>query len=98
MLTLGALGIGAFNALLYTGLQTTTALNAMLLQAAQPSLILVMEAVMMKDRTNVPNRRCITISCGRPCDVSRGSPVALVSLSLNPSDAIISFAVLLWSI
>ena len=52
MLILGALGIGAFNTLLYTGLQTTTALNAMLLQAAQPGLILVMGAALMKDRTN----------------------------------------------
>ena len=39
MAILGALGIGAFNTLLYTGLQTTTALNSMLIQSAQPALI-----------------------------------------------------------
>ncbi|MEO7775177.1 MAG: hypothetical protein ABIT61_10920 [Steroidobacteraceae bacterium] len=37
------LGIGAFNPVLYSGLQTTTALNAMLLQAAQPAFVHVWE-------------------------------------------------------
>src|SRR3546814_4253262 len=35
LLLLGALGIGAFGTMLYTGLTTTTALNSMLLQSAQ---------------------------------------------------------------
>ena len=99
MLILGALGIGAFNTLLYTGLQTTTALNAMLLQAAQPGLILVMGAALMKDRTNAYQIVGVLISlAGVLAIVSRGNPVALVNLSLNRGDAIISFAVLLWSI
>src|SRR3546814_8510668 len=51
VLLLGALGIGAFNTLLYTGLQTTTALNAMLIQSAQPALILLIGALVMRDRT-----------------------------------------------
>lgn len=33
VLLLGALGIGTFNTLLYTGLQTTTAVNGLLLQS-----------------------------------------------------------------
>src|SRR3546814_14095123 len=41
VLLLGALGIGAFNTLLYTGLQTPTALKAMLIQWGQPERILL---------------------------------------------------------
>ena len=51
MAILGALGIGAFNTLLYTGLQTTTALNSMLIQSAQPALILMVGALVMRDST-----------------------------------------------
>jgi drug/metabolite transporter (DMT)-like permease len=38
-LRLGLLGVGAFNALLYSGLRYTTATNALLLQAAIPALV-----------------------------------------------------------
>ena len=53
LLVLGALGIGAFNTLLYSGLQQTTALNAMLLQSGQPALILFLGAIFMGDSTTV---------------------------------------------
>ena len=46
-------GIGAFNTLLYSGLQQTTALNAMLLQSGQPALILFLGAIFMGDSTTV---------------------------------------------
>src|SRR3546814_3408802 len=49
---LGALAIGSFNILLYTGLQSTTALNSMLIQSALPALVLVVGAVGMGDRTS----------------------------------------------
>src|SRR3546814_7551902 len=49
---LGALAIGSFNILLYTGLQSTTALNSMLIQSALPALVLVVGAVVMGDRTS----------------------------------------------
>src|SRR3546814_20041873 len=47
---LGALAIGSFNILLYTGLQSTTALNSMLIQSAQPALVLIAGALVMGDR------------------------------------------------
>src|SRR3546814_3183466 len=47
---LGALAIGSFNILLYTGLQSTTALNSMLIQSALPALVLVVWAVVMGER------------------------------------------------
>ncbi|MEW4466643.1 DMT family transporter [Parasphingorhabdus sp. JC815] len=99
MLLLGILGIGAFNTLLYSGLQSTTALNAMLLQAAQPALILIMGAVLMREHVSVRQISGVIISlAGVLAIISQGDVMALLNLNLNQGDAIIAFAVLLWSV
>lgn len=99
MLILGALGIGAFNTLLYTGLQTTTALNAMLLQSAQPALILMVGAALMRDRTNWRQIAGMLVSLGGVLAIiARGNFDALIHLRLNMGDAIIGVAVFLWAI
>src|SRR3546814_2369572 len=84
VLLLGALGIGAFNTLLYTGLQTTTALNAMLIQSAQPALILLIGALVMRDRTRARQIAGMAVSvAGVLLIIARGDPYALVTLRLN---------------
>ncbi len=99
MLSLGALGIGAFNTLLYTGLQTTTALNAMLLQASQPALILIMGALLMKDHVSVRQIAGVIISlAGVLAIISQGNVAGLIAFNFSQGDGIIAFAVLLWSI
>lgn len=99
MLILGALGIGAFNTLLYTGLQTTTAINAMLLQSAQPALILMVGAVLMRDRTSWRQIAGMLVSlAGVLAIIARGDLQALIHLRLNVGDAIIGVAVFLWAI
>jgi drug/metabolite transporter (DMT)-like permease len=98
LLLLGALGIGAFGTMLYTGLTTTTALNSMLLQSAQPALILMIGALMMKDRTGLRQIVGVVISlAGVLTVVSRGDPGVLLGLELNRGDAVIAAAVLLWA-
>lgn len=99
MLILGGLGIGAFNTLLYTGLQTTTALNSMLIQSAQPALILMVGALAMRDRTSVRQILGVTVSlAGVLIILARGDAGLLLALRLNGGDAIIAFAVLLWAL
>lgn len=99
MLLLGALGIGAFNTLLYTGLQTTTALNSMLIQSAQPALILMVGALVMRDRTSVRQIAAVAVSlAGVLIILARGDAALLLALQLNGGDAIIAFAVLLWAL
>ena len=99
MLLLGALGIGAFNTLLYTGLQTTTALNSMLIQSAQPALILMVGALVMRDRTSVRQIAGVVVSlAGVLIILARGDAGLLLALQLNGGDAIIAFAVLLWAL
>jgi drug/metabolite transporter (DMT)-like permease len=98
MLVLGALGVGAFTTMLYTGLRTTTALNSMLLQSAQPALILLVGAVLMRDRTNARQIIGMLVSlAGVLLIVARGNWNALIHLRLNIGDAIIGAAVILWA-
>ena len=73
MALLGTLGIGAFNTMLYTGLQTTTALNSMMLQSAQPALILMVGALVMSDRTSARQIAGVLVSlAGVLIIISRG--------------------------
>lgn len=99
MVALGVMGIGAFNSLLYTGLQTTTAINAMLIQAAQPPLILLVGVLAMKDRTNVRQIIGVAVSLvGVLIVISRGDLHSLLALRLNAGDAIVAVAVMLWAL
>ena len=99
VLALGALGIGSFNTLLYTGLQTTTALNSMLIQSAQPALILIVGALVMRDRTSPRQIAGVLVSlAGVLTIIGRGDPAVLFTLRLNVGDAIIGVAVLLWAL
>ena len=95
LVLLGIVGIGAFNTLLYTGLQDTTALNALLVQSAQPALILLIGAAIMGDRpgwrqfcgAGVALAGVVTI-------IGRGDPSILWQLRLNIGDLIIGVAVI----
>ncbi len=99
MAILGALGIGAFNTLLYSGLQTTTALNSMLIQSAQPALILMLGGLVMRDRTSARQIAGVLVSlAGVLIVIARGDLALLLALRLNAGDAIIAFAVLLWAL
>ena len=96
---LGALSIGSFNILLYTGLQSTTALNSMLIQSAQPALILIGGALVMGDRTSLRQVGGVLISLvGVLAIIGRGDPAMLLRFQLNMGDAIIGGAVLLWAL
>lgn len=96
---LGALAIGSFNILLYTGLQSTTALNSMLIQSALPALVLIVGALVMGDRTSPRQIAGVLISLvGVLAIIARGDPAMLWGLQLNIGDAIIGGAVLLWAL
>ncbi len=96
---LGALAIGAFNTMLYTGLQSTTALNSMLIQSALPALVLIGGALVMGDRTSARQVAGVVISlAGVLAIIARGDPALLWAMQLNIGDAIIGAAVLLWAL
>ncbi|MCU0947801.1 MAG: DMT family transporter [Porphyrobacter sp.] len=98
VLALGTLGIGTFNTLLYTGLQTTTAVNGLLLQSMQPALILLLGALVFGENVRVPQVIGIWLSiAGALIIVLRGDLSALAGFAFNPGDLVICGAVVVWS-
>lgn len=99
LVTLGVLGIGAFNTLLYTGLQSTTAVNGLLLQSLQPGVILMLGAVLFSEKIRFFQFAGIVLAAmGAVEIVSRGDPGSLLLLDLNEGDLTIGCAVLVWSL
>jgi drug/metabolite transporter (DMT)-like permease len=99
MLLLGLLGIGAFNALLYSGLQYTTATNALLMQAAIPAAVLVLDRILFGVRS--PGWQTVGVAfsiMGVVTIVFEGDPGRLFSLHFGFGDVLILTSVLVWAI
>lgn len=96
---LGTLGIGTFNTLLYTGLQSTTALNGLLLQAAQPGVILIFGVLLFRDRvTHAQIVGVILAALGVLTIIGKGDINALMRLQFNVGDLVIACGVVVWSL
>lgn len=99
LLLLGLLGIAAFNALLYSGLATTTASNALLLQAGVPALVLVVDWLGFGVRPRpVELLAVLTGSMGVALIVFRADWAALLAFHLNPGDALVLVSVAVWAL
>lgn len=95
---LSLLGAGAFNTLLYLGLQSTTATNAVLLNSAIPVLIIALSWVFLDYRLRPPQALGVALSLsGVVAIIARGDPGTLLALRINPGDLWILAAVLCWA-
>jgi drug/metabolite transporter (DMT)-like permease len=91
-------GITAFNAVLYTGLKYTTAINATLVNATTPITTTLIAHFLISEE--ITRRRVIGIGLsfiGIASIVSRGSLPALLALNFNLGDLIVFCATSLWS-
>ncbi|MGE3866837.1 MAG: DMT family transporter, partial [Hyphomonadaceae bacterium] len=96
ILGLAATGAGSFGALLYIGLQTTTALNSLVLQAAIPPIVLLLAVLILREKAGAAQMLGIAVSLiGVLVILTKGHLERLLSLSFNPGDAYILAAVLL---
>ena len=99
VLLLGLLGVAAFNALLYSGLQYTTATNALLLQAAVPALVLVLDRLFWGTRSGWWQIVGTTASTlGVIVIVFQGDWHKLLSLHLGEGDALVLASVVIWAL
>lgn len=95
---LSVLGIGSFNTLLYMGLQTTTALNAVMLQSAMPVLIVLMSFVFFRDTVAPRQGLGIAVSmAGALVLIARGDPTVLAELRFVSGDLFVLAAVVLYA-
>ena len=99
MLLLSAAGIAAFNTLSYIGLNSTTALNVLLLQSVIPLLILVWAFALFRERPSWRQSLAILISlCGVAAIAARGSAEVLWHQRLNPGDVWILAALAIYAL
>jgi drug/metabolite transporter (DMT)-like permease len=96
---LAAIGVASFNTLVYLGLQTTTALNAVLLQSAIPICIFVFAYIIFRDTIRPIQAVGILLSlAGIMAIVARGDVAAIHGLAFNQGDLLVFAAVVLWAI
>lgn len=99
MIVAGLLGTGAFNALVYHALQTTSAINAVMMMSLCPTAIPLISFVMLRERFRLAQALGIALSLsGVAIIVTRGEPLNLLSQGLVGGDTLMFFAMLCWSL
>jgi drug/metabolite transporter (DMT)-like permease len=96
---LAFLGVDAYNNLVYRGLHSTTAVNALLLNSATPLFVLVVVFFMFGDRPTLRQVAAILVSfAGVMLIAAEGSFEMLRRLSFNTGDVLVTLAVLAYAI
>lgn len=99
MLALGLTGVAAFNSLVYVALQSTLALNAVLLVAVTPLAIAAVSWAAFRDTVSRAAGVGMVISIlGVAVVVSRGDPMLLAEIALNPGDLWLLLAIGCWAV
>lgn len=99
ILLLGLLGVGAFNALLYSGLRYTTATNGLLLQAAIPAAVVLFDRVFFGVRSPLlQNLGVVGSILGVAVIVFEGDPAMALRLHFGFGDVLVLVAVVVWSL
>ena len=99
LLLLSFLGVALFQSLVYTGLKTTTAVNAVLLNSSFPAFMLLCSWAIDGERATRRQVAGMLISlAGILVILSRGDPASLARLELHPGDALILLAMPVWGL
>ena len=99
LLLLGALGMGISGAVVYIGLQHTTATNASIIYAFSPVLILIIAAAW--DRTAITPRQALGVLiaiAGVVTIISRGQWQAIAAIQFNIGDLCILAGAVSWAV
>jgi drug/metabolite transporter (DMT)-like permease len=99
VLILSACGVGAFNTLLYVGLQYTQAINSLLMQSTMPAIILLLSYLFFRERFSVFQGLGVVVSMlGVLVIISGADPSRLASLDLNRGDLWVFAAVVVYAL
>ena len=95
----GLLGVTGFNTLIYLAIQTTTAINAVLINSCIPVLIVVCSWVMYREVMTVRQYLGVIVSLlGVVLIIAHGEIDYLLDLSFNPGDLLVFAAALTWAL
>ena len=96
---LALIGVSAFQSLVYLGLQSTTTVNAVLINCAAPLFILAAAWVLDRERATLRQLAGIVVSVsGILVILSRGELAALRQFEFHAGDGWILLAVALWGV
>jgi len=98
-LVLAFLGVALFQSLVYAGLKTTTAVNAVLLNSSMPAFMLLCSWAIERERGTRMQLAGMLISlAGILVILARGDPASLVRLEFHSGDALILLAMPVWGV
>lgn len=95
----GLLGVAGFNSLIYIAVQTTTAINAVLVNSCIPVLIAVFSWILYKEM--MTPRQCLGVFvslCGVLLIIARGELAHLLAMSFNRGDLLVLAAASIWAL
>ena len=95
----GIIGVAGFNSLIYIAMQTTTAINAALVNSCTPVIIVLISWAMYKDRLSI--RQCLGVAIslsGVVLIISQGEIATLLELQFNRGDILVFIAAALWAL
>lgn len=96
---LSVTGVAGFNTLTYVAVQYTSSINASLMNAATPIMVVILTWLMIKERIAWSALPGIILSmAGVFWIIGRGSLEALTALSFNKGDLYMLLAILMWSL
>jgi drug/metabolite transporter (DMT)-like permease len=94
LLLLAALGVALFNTLLYIGLHSTTAINALLLQSLTPLVIVAASALLLREFIGARQITGLVLAfAGVLLIIARGDLSRLQTVAVNPGDIVIFIGV-----
>lgn len=95
----GLLGVAGFNTFVYLAMQTTTAINAVLVNSCIPVLIAVCSWVLYREM--MTPRQCLGVFvslCGVVLIIARGDLNHLLAVSFNRGDLLMLVAAFIWGL
>ncbi|WP_339703654.1 DMT family transporter [uncultured Sphingosinicella sp.] len=98
VLFLGLVGVSAFNAFMYSGLRYTTATNGLLLQAAIPALVLIIDALAFRVRAPAWQVVGVVLSILGVGVVLFPDFASVLRLHFGRGDALVLAGVVAWAI
>jgi drug/metabolite transporter (DMT)-like permease len=95
----GILGVAGFNSLIYMALQTTTAINAVLINSCIPVFIVLFSWGIYRERLSPRQLLGVCVSfCGVLLIITGGKLATLLSLQFNQGDIFVIVAALFWGL
>jgi drug/metabolite transporter (DMT)-like permease len=98
MLTQGLLGVTGFNTLIYLAMQSTTAINAVLVNSCIPIIIVIVSWFMYREKITLLQGVGVIISLGGVLLIlAKGEVSALLQLEFNRGDLLVLGAAVVWA-